>query len=289
MPPNPGNHLVDFAIIGAQKSGSTLVHDYLRGHQEVWMRRDEQPHLQDPYYSPAAVNDLRRLLAEAPQKAQVGIKRPAYLARPEVPARMHELAPQAKLILALRDPVRRAVSAYAHYRHYGMVPNVSARDGLRMIIEGQIPSRYRRAGEVLEYGKYGEQLSRWRNWFDRSQFLVLRAERLRSDGETELRRIDRFLGIPPAALPPPSANPGPYSPVRRTFMRVVRTALRLGHADGATALAEHPAGRKAMAFDDGWLADRFSGKPDALDDELTETLSQYYLDDQRRLAIQLRA
>lgn len=275
---------VDFMIIGAQKSGSTFLQHYLSAHVGVWMPPGEQPHLQDPYYSPAAVAALTRDLESAPAGAKVGIKRPAYLARPEVPGRVRRLAPRVRLLATLRNPIDRAVSAFYHYRHYGLAPDTDLNGGLRMLVRGDVPGRFGRAMEILEFGRYGEHLSRWAGEFDRDHLLVVCSDRLRYNPRDELNRLERFLGLSSFEPPPTgTANPGPYSPVRRTYMKVVRRLSGLDNTQGATGLAEHPLGRRAMAFDDGWLAERFRGRPDRLDDDVHDALAEYYADDEARL------
>jgi hypothetical protein len=274
----------DFAIIGAQKSGSTLVHEHLASHPGVWMPVGEQPHLEDPHYGQPALAALARDLEAAPAGARVGIKRPDYLARPEVPPRLHDIAPRARLLVALRDPVERAVSAFVHYRHYGLVPDVRVNDGLRMILRGGVPHAYARASEVLEFGRYGVHLRRWTSTFDSRQILVVHSDALRRDSAKELARVQSFLGL--AAVEARSAglgNPGPYSQVRRTYMRVVRRLVCLDHTSGATGLAQSPVGRRALAFDDGWLAQRFRGRPETLDDDVSAELVEYYAADRADL------
>jgi hypothetical protein len=47
----------------------------------------------------------------------------------------------------------------------------------------------------MRRGLYGEQLQRWFEYFQRDRFLILRSEDLFSDPDTELRKINDFLGI----------------------------------------------------------------------------------------------
>lgn len=276
---------LDFAIVGAQKSGSTALHSALASHPAVWMPPGEQPHLEDPHYSPQAVADLDATLSDAPETASVGIKRPDYLGHPEAPARLSRLAPRARVLVVLRDPVDRAVSAFYHYRHYGLVPNTGPNDGLRALLRGQAPARFARASEVLEFGLYGQHLRQWERVFRRSDMLVLQSEALRSDAAATLRQVEEFLGLPRGDVSPaPASNLGPYSELRRTYMRLVRSLVGLAPTDGATGLSRSALGRRALAFDDGWLAPRFRGRPEPLAGDVRDWLVRFYADDQRSLS-----
>lgn len=276
---------LDFAIIGAQKAGSTVLQSALASHPDVWMPPGEQPHLEDPHHSPDAVADLASTLRSAPDAARVGIKRPDYLAHPEVPTRLARLAPRARLIVILRNPVERAVSAFYHYRHYGLVPDMGPNDGLRRLLRADVPARFARAPEVLDFGLYAQHLQRWQRVFRRDDMLVLQTDDLRADQAAALRRVASFLDVAPFEMPEKAdRNAGPYSALRRLYMRLVRRLVGLSPTDGATGLARTAVGRRAMKIDDGWLASRLPGRPEPLDDDVRQELVAFYAEDQRQLA-----
>ena len=78
-----------FLIIGAQKAGSTFLHETLRQHPSLFLPRYETPIFEDPFYQAGAVqSELGRILAPARPDQKPGIKRPDYLGRPECPARL---------------------------------------------------------------------------------------------------------------------------------------------------------------------------------------------------------
>lgn len=59
-----------------------------------------------------------------------GIKRPDYLSLPERPQRINEHSPEAKLIVVLKNPIQRAVSAYYHYISNRYLRAVEPNEGL---------------------------------------------------------------------------------------------------------------------------------------------------------------
>src|SRR5690348_3927297 len=105
----------NFLIIGAEKAGTTFLHQALRLHGDVFMPSDEIPFFEDPDYgAPGAWQEFSKLFEPGAGKRAIGLMRPNYLHKPECPARIHKHFPDAKLVVMLRDPVERAISAYNH-------------------------------------------------------------------------------------------------------------------------------------------------------------------------------
>ena len=111
--------LPTFLVIGAQRAGTSLLHQILLGHPEVYVPRErKEVHYFDRYfergvawyegYFPAA--DAAR------SYRAIGEITPDYLATEEAPARIHALLPACRLIAILRNPVDRAYSWYQHAR-----------------------------------------------------------------------------------------------------------------------------------------------------------------------------
>jgi hypothetical protein len=90
-----------------------------------------------------------------------------------------QAAPEARLLLLLRDPVERFRSGLAHHRaHQGaLAAEVSA--------------------DAVVRGFYDQALGHWLRCFTHEQILVLQYERCVQDPMAELGRTFRFLGLPP--------------------------------------------------------------------------------------------
>jgi len=107
--------LPDAVILGAMKSGTTSLHNYL-------VRR---PGVIEPLRKEVHYFDVNFERGEAWYRAHFGGEgepglnldsRPYYLFHPAVPQRLHGLLPDAKLIVLLRDPVRRVLALLARAR-----------------------------------------------------------------------------------------------------------------------------------------------------------------------------
>jgi hypothetical protein len=138
---------------------------------------------------------------------------PFYLAHPESPARVAARLPDVKLIVLLRDPVRRAISHYFHEVRAGWetrpigeamwaaqswhLPDVQA------IETGSGRSRQlsvRRS--YIARGLYADQLQNWLQHFDRDRMLVLQSEGLRQAPHQCYAKALSFLALEQADIGP---------------------------------------------------------------------------------------
>ena len=187
------NQLPNFVIIGAQKSATTFVQELLRVHPEIYMPNREVRFFENPEYQSGNIEQLKAIFCGR-KEPLLGIKRPDYLARPEVACHISRHIPNAKLIAILRDPVERLVSAYYYYIKLGFLPVVDINEGMWRIFDGD-QKGMRRASELLEYGRYGSHLERYLEYFTREQMLILRQEDISNSPQEIIECICKFLGV----------------------------------------------------------------------------------------------
>ena len=166
----------------------------LREHPDVWTPRGETAVFQDPYYQPSVV---REFLESLPVDKVCGIKRPDYLALPECAARLAKANECLKVIMVLRDPVERAVSAYHHYIKYDALPLLPFEEGIRKILAGQWEAQWPLAIRVLEYGNYASALRRYLEEFPREQIYIAWHDDFVADTDKELLKLQEFLKLEP--------------------------------------------------------------------------------------------
>lgn len=110
-------------------------------------------------------------------------------ALPPVPELVRRDLGEVKIIVVLRDPVRRAVSAYRHWMRKG---ELSPLLGLRRTALAHPKLR------ILEYGDYAPHLEAWRRVFPESSVLSLIYETdVVAEPEAGLARVFGFLGLDP--------------------------------------------------------------------------------------------
>jgi hypothetical protein len=187
-PPSPGPGEVtgppDFVGIGAQKAGTTWWFGLVASHPGVAHRDDvhKERHFFDRFaarsFSSADCEQYHAWFPR-PRGMATGEWTPDYLHLGWVPPLLAEAAPQARLLVLLRDPVERFRSGLAHHR------------GHRGALTGEVYA------DALARGFYGRALGEWTRHFSRQQILVLQYERCVQDPLGELQRTYRFLDLPP--------------------------------------------------------------------------------------------
>jgi hypothetical protein len=117
----PGND-PNFLIVGAQKAGTTSLHFYLSQHPKIvgstpkevrFFDRDDRYRLGRNWYRKAFIDVKRPFGAYKYFEAT-----PEYLYRLDAAERIYKFNPDIKIIILLREPVKRAYSAWNMYRDF---------------------------------------------------------------------------------------------------------------------------------------------------------------------------
>jgi len=234
----------DFIIIGAQKSASTFLHYCLSQHPDVYVAPGEVPIFEDPDFAAYHVGYFPELFRGRSERC-LGIRRPNYLGRPEVPARIVEVLPRVKLIAVLRNPVDRAVSSAFHLMAGSFIPVMDIETCMRRLLQGELQRRYPRAWQILEFGKYHQCLSAYEEFLARNRMFLVTQDRFLQDKEHVLAEAFRFLGVDDRFVPADLAStkqPGHYHPLTQ---RMVRLANTISHYRDDANVRAHPRGRLA--------------------------------------------
>lgn len=213
MPTAARRALPDFVLIGAQRSGTTSLYEFLRGHADVrWPPLVKSPHWFDTNYT-ASRRWYRSHFPLAPSGRDwvTGEASPYYLHHPYVPQRIATYLPDTRLVAVLRDPVARAWSAYQHERDRGY-EGLSFRDALEAEearIAPELPrladpafvGHHHRHHAYVGRGLYADQLRRYHAHFDPDQLLVLTLDELKANPQASFDRLCDFLGVGRAPVP----------------------------------------------------------------------------------------
>ncbi len=189
--------LPDLLIIGAEKGGTTWLHDVLRSHPALFLPDVKELHYFNRFDS--NLNDIDnfacrdRAWYEQHFKAAaagqlVGEATPMYLCDPEAPRRIRETLPDARFIVVLRNPVTRA---WSHYRMATAKAHVAEDFATLIAAEDE---------RILQRGLYARQFETWFSLFPREQFHILFFEELTADPVAALSGLSHWLGIEFAPL-----------------------------------------------------------------------------------------
>lgn len=217
----------DFVGIGAQKAGtswwSALIHEHPDVHRIA--SQPKELHFFDGYWERAFTATDAELYARyfpRPAGGRTGEWTPGYMIDFWAPALIHRAAPEARILVLLRDPVERYRSSMAHTEELSRSPL----DRLG-------------AMGAFQRGLYSQQLRRVFRALPRDQVLILQYERCRADPAAELARTFDFLGLRPFS-PPASAFERPVNPTTGHKLELsadLRATLAAAYAPDLAELA----------------------------------------------------
>jgi len=182
-----GAAIPNLFIVGAMKCGTTSLHNYLDQHPAISMSSVKEPSIfVRPDWQEELAGYELLIHAQAPVRGESSTDYTKYPLYPDVPARIADVAPHAKLVYLVRDPVSRCVSHWLHnaQRGYEKRPFDEA---LRDCDNPQ--------NSYVSPGRYATQLERYLEHFGLDQLLVLDQRKLLDDRRATVRRVFRFLGV----------------------------------------------------------------------------------------------
>jgi hypothetical protein len=244
--------LPDVLLIGAKRSGSTSLHNYLLQHPQVAPLFPRAAHVKGAHYfdrnATKALSWYRSFgQIDRPGRRKITVDgSPYYFIHPSAPYQAAATLPEAKVVVLLREPATRALSQYWDEVKLGR-ESLSFADALEAEperLQGEVerilaePGYYSEAHEHLSYGlwgRYAEHLERWFEAFGRDRVMVVRSEDMFADPGTIFGQVTDFLGIDPAEPPAYSQF---NSATRHDDLEPVLASLRGSFAEPNKQLAE---------------------------------------------------
>ncbi|MFN0188184.1 MAG: sulfotransferase domain-containing protein [Bacteroidia bacterium] len=218
----------NFFIVGAAKSGTTSLYDYLNQHPEVYMSPIKEPNYfasdidldaireevksrikllnVDEYIKSDMKKSMHRafitsfdqylaLYRFAKNEKAIGEASASYLFSKTAARNIFEYNSNAKIIMVLRQPAQRAYSHYLMDQRMALT-NLSFEDALAE--EAKHPIRNWGATSLyLELGLFSEQVKRYLDVFPRDQVLILLNEELRHSTKATMKKVYSFLNVNP--------------------------------------------------------------------------------------------
>ena len=194
--------LPNLLVIGAQKAGSTWLHERLAIHPDVFMSEPKELRFfgnRDKTDSEQGLAEYRLKFSEGEKARYRGESTPAYFwshdpnsrygadlkrSNLDIPAVVERtLGNNTSLILSLRNPVSRAISAFYHHYKAG---NISSGDTLK--------THGHRWG-IIDMGFYQRHLEAWLAYFDQDRLHVVLFDDIVQQPEDVTARLYRNLGL----------------------------------------------------------------------------------------------
>jgi hypothetical protein len=197
-------------IVGAAKAGTTSLHHYLAAHPEIYMSPVKEPHYHSgvgtrrgapaprPSFDAAG---YRALFAAGTGRRWRGESSTSYLWSAQAPGSIAALAPDARIIIVLRDPIERAFSHYLMDLREGFHAISSFTAALEQELANP-PGSWEESNLYVELGLYAAQVARYLELFGAERVQLVSFAELAAAPAAVLERLFAFLGVDPEALDP---------------------------------------------------------------------------------------
>lgn len=177
--------LPDFLIIGAAKSGTTTLTNYLKQHPLVYIPKKEPNFFgMDERYE-KGIEWYAALFDGAKSQQLCGEASTDYTKYPQFPksaARVAQHIPQVKLVYVMRHPVDRTYSYYVHL-------------GRKAKVKETFEEHIKRTSVSLDGSNYIMQIEQYLKFFPKESFLFILMDDLIQQPVQTIHQVCAFIGI----------------------------------------------------------------------------------------------
>jgi len=193
-------------IVGAAKSGTTSLHNYLNQHPNIFMCNPKEPHFLinkeiGVDRIPVGITEkleYEDLFFEGGDKKYRGESSVMYLMYPEIviPKIKNNYLENTKIIIMLRNPVERAYSGFHHVRRYNIKENIQDFTEAWKLSEERYFNQkdMTPASRYQELGLYYNQVQSYLNEFKDNLHIIIYDD-YKSDFKSEMNKVFDFLEV----------------------------------------------------------------------------------------------
>jgi hypothetical protein len=185
--------LPNFLIVGAQKCGTTSLHDILSEHPQANMSKVKEIRFFNTPKKYAKGLEYYKSYFDKPDSNHrvTGESSPGYICSPGVHRLIHESLGDIKIVIILRDPIKRAFSQYWDNR-----TNLKDSMSESEIIDNYLEVEYspNRRG-YFSKGVYYTYVKKYLELFGEKNVHIILFENLIKNQTLELQKLYNFLGI----------------------------------------------------------------------------------------------
>jgi hypothetical protein len=229
----PKQHVkVSLFVVGAQKAGTSALHDYLIKHPSVtggtikelnYFNHSEKYAQGTKWYH----DQFKAPLFYKPKKIYID-STPQYLSTANVAQKIYDYNPKVKIVILLREPVSRAYSAWNMYKQFSQL-SAERKSGLidrhisnndknkfddlvnqssfpsfddyinKEIIDGSLTNHY---PQIIKRGIYAEQIKPYIDVFGLDNILVFESNYFKTNKAKVTNKVLEAVGLSPLTIPP---------------------------------------------------------------------------------------
>ena len=192
-------------IVGAAKSGTTSLHNYLKQHPDFFMSYHKEPHflinneigVKRVHKAVTTLSDYQKMFEGSSEYKYRGESSVMYLPFPDITIRNIKkyLNKDVKIIIMLRNPVERAFAGYLHNVRYNTSENLSFEEAIEKSEE-----RYQKTNDMtpdtryLHVGMYYNQVKKYMDEFGKNVHVVIYDDYV-SNINRSIKRVFDFLKV----------------------------------------------------------------------------------------------
>tara|TARA_Y100000815_G_scaffold205212_1_gene189022 strand:- start:11215 stop:12009 length:795 start_codon:yes stop_codon:yes gene_type:complete len=174
--------LPNFICIGAQRAGTTWLHDCLNEHPEVYVPEKKELHFFNSNYSKGIEHYATEFERSNPGHRAIGEVTPNYYHDIDALKRMKDTIPDAKIVFIIREPVARS------YSHYQLLSTTRCKGLSFQEAMAQVPI-------ISELSLQGKYIKNVLSIFPKNQVLICLYDDLEQKPHDFFKNILCFLGV----------------------------------------------------------------------------------------------
>jgi len=250
---------IDFFLVGAAKSGTTAVSEWLAAHPSVYLAPIKETNyfstdIEVNDFSPEYVQNtfldldnyfareelpqvhisfirreehMNRLYRDATSGAILGECSTSHLYSLAAARNIHAHNDQAKIVIILRNPIDRAFSHYLMARKYGFTA-LEFREAIRKDLQAK-KKGWGISELYVDLGMYSRQIQRYQELFPPGHMHIIKYDELLQSPERTFQTLCLFLGIPAIPLPKTKkANSAGLARMEHLNLWLTRSGLKKG-------------------------------------------------------------
>lgn len=190
-------------IVGAPKSGTTLLYHFLNNHPEAFMSEPKETNFfsyapikkQKLYYEAEKIQTLEQyeqLFSGAKGRKVIGEGSVSYLFYPNVAHDLFQYNPQAHIIVLLRNPVERALSHFLMDSRLGFIQDTAEEIFYK---NSKHKNTHLWFQQVFELGLYSTQLKRYFEYFPEKQIHIFFYDEIKKDSNAFFQEVCNKLNL----------------------------------------------------------------------------------------------
>lgn len=221
---------LDFVAVGPFKTGTSWIYDYLLKYQQVSLpTKVKETFFFDQKFG-NGIDWYYSHFTQLDSNKKVGEIAPSYFRSLEATKRIHELNPNCKIVVTLREPVSRLVSFYLHMKQRGKIlPKTSFAEALA---EKKI---------LQDTARYYFHLSRWIDTFGEDNVKVIFFEKLKISPDQFAQELCQQLDLEVENISQDlskKVNPS-QAPINSNLSKIIYSSVKLLHDLGLHKIVDY--------------------------------------------------